>query len=383
MGAQAFVSRAWQIGSNDLASARSVAITQHPIGRLGVAEDIALGIVFLASDDAGFMTGSGMVIDGGLTAQLGRRKSMSIVVQESLRAIFYAPYYSSLALDAFAEEGVEVVFKSATTPAVAARELLEGRVDVMWGGPMRVNQIYARDPSCDIRCFCEVVTRDPFFLIGRMAKPDFQLADLRVARIATVSEVPTPWLCLQEDLRRAGLDPGHVTRLAESAMSANVAALHKGDVDVIQVFEPYVDELVASGAGHIWYAAANRGPTSYTTLYARKPLLCARRDECLRMVRAVYRTLKWFHASDAPSIAASIQAYFPDVPEPRLIGAIARYKAHGIWGRNPLLPRAGYDRLCDSLISGGFVSKGTPFEIAVDNSLAEEVIHEHSSPLVR
>jgi 3(or 17)beta-hydroxysteroid dehydrogenase len=69
MGAQTFVARARQIGSNDVQAARNVAIKQHPIGRLGVAEDIALGIVFLASDDAGFMTGSGMVIDGGLTAQ--------------------------------------------------------------------------------------------------------------------------------------------------------------------------------------------------------------------------------------------------------------------------------------------------------------------------
>ena len=69
MGAQTFVARARQTGSNDVEGARNVAIKQHPIGRLGVAEDIALGIVFLASDDAGFMTGSGMVVDGGLTAQ--------------------------------------------------------------------------------------------------------------------------------------------------------------------------------------------------------------------------------------------------------------------------------------------------------------------------
>ena len=41
----------------------------HPIGRLGVADDIAKGIVFLASDDAGFMTGAGLVVDGGYTAQ--------------------------------------------------------------------------------------------------------------------------------------------------------------------------------------------------------------------------------------------------------------------------------------------------------------------------
>ena len=42
---------------------------QHPIGRLGVPEDIAAGVKFLASDAAGFMTGSELVIDGGYTAQ--------------------------------------------------------------------------------------------------------------------------------------------------------------------------------------------------------------------------------------------------------------------------------------------------------------------------
>jgi NAD(P)-dependent dehydrogenase (short-subunit alcohol dehydrogenase family) len=40
-----------------------------PISRLGTVTDIAKGIVFLASDDAGFMTGAGLVVDGGTTAQ--------------------------------------------------------------------------------------------------------------------------------------------------------------------------------------------------------------------------------------------------------------------------------------------------------------------------
>jgi NAD(P)-dependent dehydrogenase (short-subunit alcohol dehydrogenase family) len=69
MGVQTFVARAQITGSNDTEAARRTALSQHPIGRLGVPEDIALGIVFLASDDAGFMTGSGLVVDGGLTAQ--------------------------------------------------------------------------------------------------------------------------------------------------------------------------------------------------------------------------------------------------------------------------------------------------------------------------
>jgi 3(or 17)beta-hydroxysteroid dehydrogenase len=41
----------------------------HPIGRRGVPDDIAKGIVFLASNDSGFMTVAGLVVDGGSTAQ--------------------------------------------------------------------------------------------------------------------------------------------------------------------------------------------------------------------------------------------------------------------------------------------------------------------------
>lgn len=41
----------------------------HPIGKLGVPEDIAYGILYLASDEAGFVTGTELVIDGGYTAQ--------------------------------------------------------------------------------------------------------------------------------------------------------------------------------------------------------------------------------------------------------------------------------------------------------------------------
>ena len=47
---------------------RQASLALHPIGRLGVADDIAKGILFLASDDAGFMTGAGLVVDGGWTA---------------------------------------------------------------------------------------------------------------------------------------------------------------------------------------------------------------------------------------------------------------------------------------------------------------------------
>ena len=41
----------------------------HPLGHVGQVTHVADAIVYLASDKAGFMTGSEMVVDGGLTAQ--------------------------------------------------------------------------------------------------------------------------------------------------------------------------------------------------------------------------------------------------------------------------------------------------------------------------
>jgi NAD(P)-dependent dehydrogenase (short-subunit alcohol dehydrogenase family) len=50
-------------------SRREEYLQRTPLGRIGTTEDIAYGVLYLASDESSFVTGSELVIDGGRTAQ--------------------------------------------------------------------------------------------------------------------------------------------------------------------------------------------------------------------------------------------------------------------------------------------------------------------------
>lgn len=56
-------------GETDIEGARAGLDKLHPLGHVGEPDDIAWGVVYLASDEAKFVTGSALVIDGGYTAR--------------------------------------------------------------------------------------------------------------------------------------------------------------------------------------------------------------------------------------------------------------------------------------------------------------------------
>nr|WP_320050307.1 SDR family oxidoreductase [uncultured Desulfuromonas sp.] len=62
---------AWKKGSRGFAAPLSREDhEQHPVGRVGKPQDIAATVSFLASEDAGFITGQNIVVDGGMTRKM-------------------------------------------------------------------------------------------------------------------------------------------------------------------------------------------------------------------------------------------------------------------------------------------------------------------------
>jgi NitT/TauT family transport system substrate-binding protein len=297
-----------------------------------------------------------------------------ITLSENFRALFYTPFYAAHAIGAYETEGVEVRLRDSPDPTSTAADLRAGRIDVMWGGPLRVVLTHAADPTSDVVCFCDVVARDPFFVVGREPRPDFRPRDLQGLRFASVAEVPTPWLCLQDDIRRDGIDPASLNRTSGPSMAENAASMLAGRLDAIQVFQPHAEELVQSGAGHVWHAAANRGLTAYTTLVTRRPVLTSRRDELAAMVRAMDHTLRWIAGTPGAEIARALAAFFPDVPAPVYAAAIDRYRALNLYAVDPMTKPEGVQRLQEAMRSGGVLDRNIPFEQVVDNSLAQVVV---------
>jgi NitT/TauT family transport system substrate-binding protein len=294
---------------------------------------------------------------------------MKIRLAENFRATFYAPFYATQALGLYAREGLEVEFVTSAAPGDAVGGLLDGSVDLTWGGPMRVMRAHDTDPDSPLVCFGEVVARDPFYLVARPDLADFRLTDLAGLRLATVSEVPTPWMCLQHDLRRAGMDPAALARVTDRSMPDNLAALRAGTLDVVQLFEPFVAQALQGGLGKIVYAASGRGACVYTSFIATRATIAAKPDACAAAVRALAGMQQWLAAQGGGALASAVAPYFPDVAPDLLADALRRYHDAGLWSATPAMSRAGFARLAESFLSGGALARPPSYEACVASSL--------------
>ena len=294
---------------------------------------------------------------------------MPIKLTENFRAVFYAPFYATQALGFYAREGVEVELRPSPAPAAAAADLLDGKIDLSWGGPMRVMKARDQEPASPLVCFGEVVARDPFCLVGRSPRREFRLADLPGLRFAAVSEVPTPWMCLQHDLREQGVDPAGLDRARDRPMAGNFEALRDRRLDAIQVFEPFVSMAQAEGIGDVLYAAAARGPTAYTTFIVTRNGIARHRAAFAAVTRAILQMQGWLAEHGAEELAEVTARYFPDIARDILTSALRRYHRAGMWTLTPDVSRQGFAQLAESLLSGGYISRMPAYEDCVEQDL--------------
>jgi NitT/TauT family transport system substrate-binding protein len=296
-----------------------------------------------------------------------------IILNEPFRAVFYAPFYVAEARGLFAAQGVEVKRDTAGDPTKAADNLLSGVADIAWSGPMRPMLLRDRDPACPLRSFCAVVMKDPFLLVGRGARPGFTLGDLPGLRFGTVSEVPTPWWCLQDDIRQAGIDPDALDRVTDRSMAENIAAVREGRLDVAQVFEPHAALAEAAGLS-VWHRAADRGPSAYTAFYATEARIAERQAEFAAMIRAMAAALAWVAEAAPAEIAATVAPMFPDVPREALTASLARYQSLALWSPTPHFPRAAFDQLQGAMRSAGIIKGAPAFEVCVDEAIVTQAL---------
>jgi NitT/TauT family transport system substrate-binding protein len=292
---------------------------------------------------------------------------VKIRLMENFRAIFYAPYYAIHALGFYANEGVDVELVSSDAPGDAIAHLANGTIDLTWGGPMRVMTAHDRDDQSPLVCFGEVVSRDPFFLIGNAE--GFKLSDLARLRFAAVSEVPTPWMCLQQDLRDTGLDPAMIPKVHDRTMQENYTALREKRLDVMQAFEPLASQAELDRAGTILYAASSRGLTVYTSFIATRSKIASRRDAFFAVIHALAKMQSWLYAHSGKDLAEVVAPFFPNVPQELLVCSLQRYLDAGLWARETAMSRQGFERLGLSFLSGGALKRSPVFENCVDRSL--------------
>lgn len=316
---------------------------------------------------------------------------MNIKLAENFRAVFYAPFYATHALGLFAEQGVSITLLDSASPGAGIAELAKGNIDVMWGGPLRV--IKERDQfertEASLVAFCEVAAKDPFFLLRRKrgdlpasqsVTPDayqtkqgepFALKDLVGLRFASVSEVPTPWLCLQQDLRAAGVNPTQLKRVADRSMQENLDALVRGELDVIQVFEPYVSLALVRQDLEVVHAASQRGYTAYTTFISTFEGMQRNHAGFEAMILAIEQFRPWLATHGPEELVRVVKPFYSHLDIEVLTQCLRRYHAAELWTCRRAISRQGFARLAASMLDSGDIKQAARYEDCVAESAYE------------
>src|SRR5437868_15529383 len=84
------------------------------------------------------------------------RGSMRLRLYENYRFVLYAPFYAAHAIGAYAAEGLAVELSPSPGMGLAEQALIDGAVDVLWAGPIRVMKHHDMNHGSELVCFAEI-----------------------------------------------------------------------------------------------------------------------------------------------------------------------------------------------------------------------------------
>ena len=296
-----------------------------------------------------------------------------------IAATFHHPYYAPLhvahRLGSFEAAGLEPRIVFAAEAAEAQRSLLRGEADLAVGGAIRAFVMADTAPPNRLLSIAEVNSRDGFFLLARGPAADFRWNNLAGARLILFAEAPTPWLCLQDVLRRHGVNPSTVTVLAGLPVPAAVEAFLAGEADYLETGQPAAEALLERGVAHLAAeVGAHVGHITYTSFIVTPETRDARPELCRATVTALAQALRFMATHDAAAITDLIAGDFPPIPRPRLARIVGRYQRLGSWPADPRVAREGIERLGRILVAGGLIRNAAAFEAIADNRFAEAAL---------
>jgi NitT/TauT family transport system substrate-binding protein len=148
-------------------------------------------------------------------------------------------------------------------------------------------------------------------------------------------------------------------------MPQQLTKLQRGELDVIQVFEPYVQQALDAGIGKIVYAAADRGWTAYTTFMSTQQKIEQHRDQFQVMGHALQDFSHWLDQSGVEPLVDVVKPFYPNISKSDLLQGLWRYKNAGLWSLRLDVSRAGYNRLLESMLATRTIARAVTYEQVV------------------
>ena len=303
---------------------------------------------------------------------MGSPPSFSFRILAAFHTLFYSPLHVAHRLGTFGEEGLDAGIAFSPQASETPDRLLAGEADLAVTGPMRTYVAADRAAPRRLVNIAEVNSRDGFFLLARRPAEPFRWPDLIGKRVILFAEAPTPWMCLQDVLRRHGVDPQRIAAVHVLRVPEALEGFRAGQADYLQTAQPMAEELIQAGAAHLAAAMGEVvGHIPYTAFVVTPEFRAAQPALCQRAVTALARAQRWMASQEPQAIADLVAPDFPGIPLPLISKVVARYQAMGMWPRQPVLAREPFERLGRILAAGGLIRRAAPYETIVDNTFAE------------